>query len=680
MIGSRRTRSAVLTTLVIASLGPSDEAASQSRVTLVAPREGVKVRLVPEGNERVGHAEVVFASRARRDQRVRIRYVLDEPGYRVTVTLRARSGKRTVEDPATRLRGVMVPVQARDVISATLDFALPITSAGAATGRLVVVPERRSRPRRVSGPALVIPVAVRRAEDVDVRPDPSRVELGVERTPWLLSPIEGPHTSGDSTAVILRGRGADALADSVEKGAQIDAVLRGNGRQVIAKATLERETHGQVRVDVDVDEADEPGRYEGKLVFGDSPEAVGVSVTAVVRTTIWMAILVIFLGVLAGQLVPRLLERYRLRAQLKRDLKQTVERYADARGISTRTDSSGMDRLIGRWAWDPTNRVDTDDRASRIARTLAVTGSPDELRDLDQDVRSLEEQTRRWLEVEQAASRVREVSALHLPEREGAEQVFSNTPPGLATRAVLTHAYTEVRTDEEVDARVSELDALREVLPDAQAIWRYQYQLDQLNVSRQSRSRWELKSLWPATYPGGDTAFEDLAARLTAARDRLERAVKRAKEQKPDAPGQAVPGDDGEPVDGQMNPPSAPPRGRPSRWARARGFARAPTRWARLWLPELIISLTAMAVASAAYALTLYGETWGSEEDYITAFAAGFFGRVAVDVARLQLFRPARQRRGVPPTTPAGPEPPAPTPAADGGAPETAPRQPANAQ
>ena len=38
--------------------------------------------------------------------------------------------------------------------------------------------------------------------------------------------------------------------------------------------------------------------------------------------------------------------------------------------------------------------------------------------------------------------------------------------------------------------------------------------------------------------------------------------------------------------------------------------------------------------------LTLYTDTWGSDQDWLTAFAAGFLGKVVIDWSGLAVFRP----------------------------------------
>ncbi len=100
------------------------------------------------------------------------------------------------------------------------------------------------------------------------------------------------------------------------------------------------------------------------------------------------------------------------------------------------------------------------------------------------------------------------------------------------------------------------------------------------------------------------------------------------------------------------------------------GGQRAPLRrapgaglgWAVLW------SVLPVLAASIVYAATIYSETWGSWLDIATAVAAGFVGKVTVDLATLPVFQSRRLLPSAKPTTPAlaatAPSaPPAPAPA-----------------
>lgn len=59
---------------------------------------------------------------------------------------------------------------------------------------------------------------------------------------------------------------------------------------------------------------------------------------------------------------------------------------------------------------------------------------------------------------------------------------------------------------------------------------------------------------------------------------------------------------------------------------------RAPRGVLSVWTRrDVVLTLFAVAVSAAAYTLTVYDATWGTREDYLTAFAAGFLGKVVVD-------------------------------------------------
>jgi hypothetical protein len=65
-------------------------------------------------------------------------------------------------------------------------------------------------------------------------------------------------------------------------------------------------------------------------------------------------------------------------------------------------------------------------------------------------------------------------------------------------------------------------------------------------------------------------------------------------------------------------------------------------RWTRR---DLFLTAIAVAVSAIAYALTVYDATWGSRDDLLTAFTAGFLGKVGIDWADQLMSRSFRVRR-----------------------------------
>jgi hypothetical protein len=65
-------------------------------------------------------------------------------------------------------------------------------------------------------------------------------------------------------------------------------------------------------------------------------------------------------------------------------------------------------------------------------------------------------------------------------------------------------------------------------------------------------------------------------------------------------------------------------------------------RWTRR---DLFLTALAVAVSAIAYALTVYDATWGSRDDLLTAFTAGFLGKVGIDWADQFISRSFRVRR-----------------------------------
>lgn len=66
--------------------------------------------------------------------------------------------------------------------------------------------------------------------------------------------------------------------------------------------------------------------------------------------------------------------------------------------------------------------------------------------------------------------------------------------------------------------------------------------------------------------------------------------------------------------------------------------AKTPGWLTSLWVRDALWSILIVLVTLAAYVPALYGPTWGDLGDYFSAFAAGFFGKVAINWALLPLF------------------------------------------
>jgi hypothetical protein len=81
--------------------------------------------------------------------------------------------------------------------------------------------------------------------------------------------------------------------------------------------------------------------------------------------------------------------------------------------------------------------------------------------------------------------------------------------------------------------------------------------------------------------------------------------------------------------------------------ALARDQLRGPPirRRARRTAGDLAWSLPAILGASALYLLTIYSDSWGSLDDLLTAFTAGFGTAIAIDWAAVPIFQSLRLRK-----------------------------------
>jgi hypothetical protein len=70
------------------------------------------------------------------------------------------------------------------------------------------------------------------------------------------------------------------------------------------------------------------------------------------------------------------------------------------------------------------------------------------------------------------------------------------------------------------------------------------------------------------------------------------------------------------------------------------------TEWLTILARDLPWTLAVTAVSSAAYVPTIFSRTWGRPSDYVSAFAAGFVGKVVVNWGALPLFQSLRGSAG----------------------------------
>jgi hypothetical protein len=698
-------RPLVLAAVATAIMGvPATHAAGavRSRTLQVSDlqRRAVEVRLerVGEHGPRIGEVGLLVRSRVARRGRLQIRYTSAYATPRFVVTAVARSSRGRVQGSLSHGRGLVAPVRPHDV----LDLGMTFTARGQATpedarGRLVIAYERG---RRAVGAPLVLSVRGARAEERFVTVSPKAVSLPVTFYRPRFSQDPGvQHQDHGEAFVDLRGPGAAALA---RRGGAIDAVLRrDDGLSVVVPVKLKTRRRAdnvtQLVIPGGRTRFDEPGRYSGRLPLGPGRSAPVVELVANVRIWWGWAVLAVLVGVLLGHMVPPLLRLERIRRRGRDTVADAIRRFALARRRHPEPASYDLDSLITPLRWQARGILATPhDEAARLLRELRDGQTPTELNRTVEAAAALRGRVERWAQIETCARELLDLLD-PLPPPRGRGLHFTDTPPYADAYQVLTRLHTEphvadVSTPTEDELRAVTglcLLARREakLIKLAREVWACHARLDGdergprlPEADEAERDDWELQPLWE----GAGKPATRSAARFSTLAVNLRRAISHLAELERKYLVSVVP-----PSTLRERIGAALTRARFGAWraiaALARGviaaaewllrraadLARALGSWLRGWLAvaELLSGLLKLSVPVLVYVLTLYGDTWGSPLDFLSAFAVGFAGKVGLDLGAA----------GISLRTGGSPPPPARTNSPDGAGSDQETQQPAAA-
>lgn len=625
-------------------------------------------RVVEVSLQRVGerrrHGEVglLVASRTARQGRLRLRYTSAFGTPRYAVRAVVRSSRGSVRGSVSIGRGLAVPLRPHDV----MDVGMTFRARGRATpehvdGRLVISFEER---QRNIGSPLVLAVRGVRAEERSVTVSPKKVTLPVTLYRARISehPALARQDVGDAF-VDLRGPGAAALA---RRGGAIAVVLRRkDGLSVVVPVKIqtpdEADNVTQLLITGGGTRFDEPGRYSGRLPLGPGRSAPFAQVVANVRIWWGWAILAVLVGVLLGHLVPSILKLERIRRRGRDAIADAIRRFGLARRRHFAPASYDLDSLITPLRWKARGILARPhDEPARLLRELRDGETVTELKKAASDAIALRGRVERWTQIETHARRLLDVLEPPPPARGPQGRQFTDTPAYADADQVLTKLHTEPRVADPAAPTEAELRAVsalcvlvsREarLLELAREVWTRNARLDGdergprlPEPAEAERDKWELERLWE----GAGKPATRSAARFSQLTVKHRMAVAHLADLERRFLVSITP-----PTtrSGQMK--AALMRARMSTWrvARARGrdvisavmwllrrvadVVRALTSWARGWLAaaELLSGLLKLAVPVVVYVLTLYGDTWGSPLDFLSAFAVGFAGKVGLDL------------------------------------------------
>jgi hypothetical protein len=619
-----------------------------------------------------GRAVLVLRNVSRRAGRLRLAYV-SVSGDRFTASPH-RPGQGppalSLRDPQSLRR----PLAAGATRRIELRLRLAPDQAPADGGGRVEV-------RISTGDGTPITMAIRGAAP-DISFDPVTLTINVRKGCWLIGPA-----CGGTETVLLRGRDAILWARRTPNPSGIVILNNHHGGAVTVRLRDVDVRDGAVRATIATDDLNEAGRYEGRLPIEPNGLAgPSLAVHVAVRWSLATAVIVIFGGALFGGFFLRRFEIRRRQRLLELELLSALGRYDEERARSgdrpagydmepllepRRQDAAATlpypgTRGVSALLWHIKTARDGADFSEDTARTHALIAAIE-----------------RWLALEPVA---RETAQLldgeAPPSRSGVELADTIAYRDLAHLRM--RATTAPEDDDDCEALIGALAAQGRVAVRCKVMWELLSDLESRNGYRLDQARvildldvLALERQYPAFKHRTAEQTDQLLVALGHAEDRLRRLY----------------GDvgtlDSRPrvvearyIEHRLGVPARKPvieRGMldlsPWRLRLAGAFS-------ALALRSIVWTLARALVAAAAYALIIYSDTWGSVNDFASAFTAGFLTETVVNWAVMPAFRTNRNRSDViasgpaaqPPAGDTGPPPVACVPATDTGPPPKRPQ------
>lgn len=498
--------------------------------------------------------------------------------------------------------------------------------------------------------------------------EPQSVALKVTRGVGLTQ------TSGDTTKVRLRGPGVarllaqyGRLPEPVEGQSPPPAatLLLANdaGRQAVVELRDFRRI-GPDLAEVKLRTQDVPavGAYEGTipLVPGTLD---GPTLNVKVRSQLWfpIALALVLLGSLLGGLLPQVTALSGRKKALRTRLCDIAARYQEVRGTEA-TAAWNLDERFGPKPWfpeKPAQTVNTPGIAS-LWSNIHFSNSAKDLEDDTAAVLALEERLGWWLKVEPPARELRSLQQLDLPDRGG--RSWQDTQVVRDTSVLLECAHDEPENEAAntgLRLRLEKQLRLQRAFAEA---WRSRYDLE-LHYSmaqvQEHQRLWNtadvdaLDQRFSATPEAersrtqGDALSADLKRALSALGELAAVPTGNGGVQVPAGPPalpgpvavKQLPAPAAAPVAVRSDAPPAATADRPHPRLRVH-----PWRWMKGSGTDLLMTAMIPIVTVVAYMLPLYTGTWGTWQDWLTAFAAGFLGQVAIKWALMPIFQSRRLR------------------------------------
>ena len=486
-----------------------------------------------------------------------------------------------------------------------------------------------------------IPVKFQPAALTGVAVEPAKVEIQCE-------------SPGDCEVgkVLLRGSGVPGFV-AAHKDRTFPLTLRAGTREadaVLKEITGDANDPLLASATLEVTDKGRLGRtFSGSVPLasgGQKPPTVEAQVKH--RGHILLAILVVVLGVLVGGVAPRLRALERRRRLLKRKLDEAESEYIRRQGdIGTRPDSYDLADLL-----DPKG----GDELGTVSKLRLDIDSARNDADLEEDTgRVLDVVARimRWLRIEPAALRLRKIVAI---DPAHGTDAWHATNTVAESRAVLDALRSEPK-----DAAAAD-DIVARTL--GQVYWHHRFRRawdafenDQAKTARLMALDAELGAL-----AGLVAENKSVLERTEADRHELHGKLNALTLGLPDLTPptlaalevqmQADPNWGTAALNfrgwapyggGELKQVTARAR-RSGRGGEKRGAGDVAGDALRLLVGDVAWTLLAIVAASTIYVLTLYDDDWGSAQEFLTAFVAGFGTLVVIDLTAQPLFQSIRLR------------------------------------
>jgi hypothetical protein len=478
----------------------------------------------------------------------------------------------------------------------------------------------------------------------DLRFDPSRIMVDVSQGCWLVG-----GTCGTQATVVIRGR--DARSWARKRGAGLGTAVLNNehGGSVTIRLERPKVRRGTVTAEVAASGLSEAGHYDGSLpVDGAGVAGPALVVEVDVRWSLATAIMAVFAGALFGGFFLRRFEIRRRRRLLELELLSALHRYDEERDRSGVVYSYDLDAVLEPRRHDRAATIPFPGTRGVSALLWHIRTARDDT-DFSEDVdrtHALIGNIERWLTLEPVARNATRLLREAIPPRRGSAE-FSELQTCRDLARLRIRATVPPESDRVCERLIASLAEQGLLVVQCKLIWALLAELESREGWTVEQARTihdlDLVALEKGFPPSKDRAAvetDELRILLEETETRLRRlhgdtesayAARTAVAQAREIRTGLTATKRNPAIDRQL--PDVHP------WR-----LRLNAAFNELALRSLFWTLARAFVAVAAYALTIYSDTWGTVTDFASAFTVGFLTETVVNWAVLPAFRSIRNR------------------------------------